>query len=173
MPTGMFTSKTQRQLQWSVMKPPVVGPMIELRPNTAPNRPARRPRCSGGKRSPITVKTVAKSTPPKTPWMPRKTISCVMSWERPHSADARTNPTMPRSRNGLRPKRSPSLPAMGVMVVEVTRYAVVTHARRSRPLRSATMRGIAVPTIVWSSAASSSASIVPAVARMILPLDRP
>ena len=62
---------------------------------------------------------------------------------------------------------------MGVMVVEVTRYAVVTHARRSRPLRSATMRGIAVPTIVWSSAASSSASIVPAVARMILPLDRP
>ena len=35
------------------------------------------------------------------------------------------------------------------------------------------MRGIAVPTIVWSSAASSSASIVPAVARMILPLDRP
>ena len=29
MPTGMFTSNTQRQLQWSVMKPPAVGPTIE------------------------------------------------------------------------------------------------------------------------------------------------
>src|SRR5438309_3676829 len=39
IPTGMLTSKTQRQLQWSVMNPPAVGPTIELRPNTPPKRP--------------------------------------------------------------------------------------------------------------------------------------
>jgi len=43
MPTGMFTSNTQRQLQWSVMKPPAVGPTMELRPKTAPKRPWARP----------------------------------------------------------------------------------------------------------------------------------
>ncbi len=75
MPTGMFTSNTQRQLKWSVMNPPVVGPTIEDSPNTPPNRPAVRPRWSGGKRSPMTVKTVANRTPPNRPWMPRKTIS--------------------------------------------------------------------------------------------------
>ena len=121
MPTGMFTSNTHLQLQWSVMKPPVVGPTIELRPKTAPKRPCARPRWSGGKRSPMTVKTVANSTPPNNPWMPRNTISWVMSCESPHSADAATKPIMPASRKGLRPNRSPSLPAIGVMVVDVTR----------------------------------------------------
>ena len=121
MPTGMFTSNTHRQLQWSVMKPPSVGPTIELRPNTAPKRPASLPRCSGGKRSPMTVNTVAKSTPPKRPWMPRNRISWVMSCDRPHRAEARTNPIIPASMKGLRPKRSPSLPAIGVIVVDVTR----------------------------------------------------
>jgi len=69
----------------------------------------------------MTVKTVANSTPPNNPWMPRNTISWVMSCESPHSADAATKPIMPASRKGLRPNRSPSLPAIGVMVVDVTR----------------------------------------------------
>src|SRR5437667_66941 len=64
MPTGMFTSNTHLQLQWSVMKPPVVGPTIELRPKTAPKRPCARPRWSGGKRSPMAVNAVAKRTAP-------------------------------------------------------------------------------------------------------------
>ena len=34
-------------------------------------------------------------------------------------------------------------------------------------------RGIAVPTMVWSSAARSSASMVPAVARMVRPRESP
>mgnify|MGYP003287969283 CR=1 FL=1 len=55
---------------------------------------------------------------------------------------------LPTSRNGLRPKRSPSLPAIGTVVVDATMYAVATHAKYSRPLSSATMRGSAVPTIV-------------------------
>src|ERR1700730_11183934 len=77
----MFTSNTHLQLQWSVMNPPAVGPTIEARPNTPPNNPCARARWAGAKRSPMTVKTVANSTPPKMPWMPRATISCVRSCE--------------------------------------------------------------------------------------------
>ena len=121
IPTGMFTSNTQRQLQWSVMNPPAVGPTMDARPNTAPKRPCARALCVGGKRSPMTVNTVAKSTPPKMPWMPRKTMSCVMSWASPQNAEAMTKPIIPTSKNGLRPNRSPSFPAIGVIVVDVTR----------------------------------------------------
>src|SRR6202158_4473102 len=64
MPTGMLTSKTQRQFQWSVIKPPAVGPTIDARPNTPPKRPWARPRALAEKRSPITENTVANRTPP-------------------------------------------------------------------------------------------------------------
>jgi len=69
----------------------------------------------------MTLNTVANSTPPKMPWMPRATMSCVMFWASPQNADAITKPIIPASRNGFRPNRSPSLPAIGVTVVEVTR----------------------------------------------------
>ncbi len=68
----------------------------------------------------MTVKTLAKSRPPKRPWTPRKMTSMSMSCEVPQSADASTNPTMPASRKGLRPNMSPSLPATGIVTVEVT-----------------------------------------------------
>ncbi len=71
--------------------------------------------------SPMTVNTVANSTPPKRPWMPRKRTSSTIFWEIPQRADAPTNPAMPASRNGLRPNMSPSLPATGTTVVEVSR----------------------------------------------------
>ena len=55
----------------------------------------------------------------------------------------------------LRPNRSPSLPASAVAIVSASRYAVTTQDRWVAPPRSPTMVGNAVPTIVWSSAASS------------------
>ena len=69
----------------------------------------------------MTAKTVAKRTPPKIPWMVRKMMSSVMFCERPQRAEATTKPTMPVSRNGFRPNRSPSLPATGTITVEATR----------------------------------------------------
>jgi hypothetical protein len=44
-----------------------------------------------------------------------------MSWASPQKAEAMTNPIIPASKKGLRPNRSPSFPAIGVIVVEVTR----------------------------------------------------
>ena len=67
-------------------------------------------------------------TPPNSPWIPRNATSSIMFWDWPQSAEARTKPIMPMRTNGLRPKRSPSLPAIGTITVEATRYAVVTHA---------------------------------------------
>src|SRR3982751_4982510 len=74
------------------------------------------------------------------------------------------NPTSPMVISGLRPNRSPSLPAIGITSVEVTRKAVVTQAYRSSPLRSARICGIAVPTMVPSSDTTRMAMPVPMVA---------
>jgi len=50
-----------------VRYPPIVGPMIEEIPNTPAKMPCILARVFGGKRSAMTVKTLAMSTPPKTP----------------------------------------------------------------------------------------------------------
>jgi hypothetical protein len=46
----------------------------------------------------------------------------------PHKALAIVNTATPRSRNGLRPYRSESLPTIGTTTVAVNMYAVVTAA---------------------------------------------
>ena len=62
------------------------------------------------------------------PWSPRKTISWVMSWLRPHSAELNTNMIELPSKKNLRPYMSDNLPEMGTTAVLVSRYAVVTQA---------------------------------------------
>jgi hypothetical protein len=44
-----------------------------------------------------------------------------MFWETPHSAEAPTKPIIPASMNGFRPNMSPSLPAIGTTIVDVSR----------------------------------------------------
>ena len=110
------------------MKPPAVGPMIDARPNTPPKTPCMRALVCGVKMSARTVNTEAKRTPPKRPCAPRKRISSVMFWLSPHNQLMAMNPAMPAMMKGLRPNRSPSLPAIGTVMVEVSRYAVVTQA---------------------------------------------
>jgi hypothetical protein len=48
------------------------------------------------------------------------------------------------------------------VTVLARRYAVITQEYCDRPPRSETIRGSAVATIVWSSAARNSATISPA-----------
>ena len=64
--------------------------------------------------------------------------------------------------NHFRPYISATAPANGTTVVEATMYEVVTQVNRSNPPRSDTIRGSAVPTIVWSRAARNMASVTPA-----------
>ena len=98
------------------------------RPKMPLKTPWMRPRSAGGKICEMTVKTVEVSTPPARPCAPRKTISWVISWLTPHSADVNTNSAEPPSRNILRPYRSDSLPEMGTTAVLLSKYAVVTQA---------------------------------------------
>jgi len=49
-------------------------------------------------------------------------------------------------------------------MTEASMYEVATHAYRSKPFNSATMRGIAVPTMVWSSATSIVTKAMPSIA---------
>ena len=63
--------------------------------------------------------------------------------------------------SGLRPWTSPSFPYSGTVTVEPSMYAVKTHEYWLIPPSSETTLGSAVATIVWSSAASSSATIRP------------
>src|SRR4029077_103369 len=104
--------------------------------------------------------------------MARKAISSVMDCENPDNQDPTMNPTMPTSMKGLRPNMSPSLPDTGMTTVEATRYAVVTHAYTESPLSSAMIRGIAVPTTVWSSATTRSVSMMPTVANAFWRVER-
>ena len=64
-------------------------------------------------------------------------------------------------KNHLRPYKSESLALTGIAIVEHNIYVVATHGYRLNPERLAMIRGSAVPTIVWSSAASNIVSISP------------
>src|SRR3990172_4531327 len=58
---------------------------------------------------------------------------------------------------------SVSLPTIGTAVVEASMKPVPTQLNSPKPPRSATMRGIDVPTTVWSMAEVKSPSSVPAM----------
>ena len=77
----------------------------------------------------------------------------------PHSAEPTRKITIAPRNRYLRPYWSPSLPQTCVVAVEASMYAVTTQDRWDRPPRSLTIVGSAVDTIVWSSAASSIASM--------------
>ena len=86
--------------------------------------------------------------PPPMPWIARKKISWFIDWLTPASTDPTRNTAIPPRKNAFRPYRSDSRPTIGTVVVDATRYAVVTHVNRSNPPRSAMIRGIAVLTTV-------------------------
>ena len=79
----------------------------------------------------------------------------------PQRAEPTRKITIATMKSGLRPWTSPSLPYRGTVTVEPSMYAVKTHVYCVIPPRSETTFGNAVATIVWSSAAKSSATISP------------
>src|SRR3990172_5028713 len=58
---------------------------------------------------------------------------------------------------------SVSLPTIGTVVVEASMKPVPTQLKRPKPPRSAMMRGMDVPTTVWSMAEVNNPSSVPAM----------
>ena len=80
-----------------------------------------RARSAGGYRSPIVASEIGTIAPAPRPWMPRKTISCHMSWLRPHSAEPARKMATPTNRTARRPNRSDSEPHAGIVTVIVSR----------------------------------------------------
>ena len=163
IPSGTLTKKTQRHERLSVMKPPRVGPMTEDMPNTPVRNPPYLPRSLGGKRSPMMIKERPIMAPAPIPCNPREIVSCVIVWLKPQRIEPITKILIPLVSNHLRPYKSLNLPVISTVTVDATRYAVITDVYRVNPPRSVMIRGMAVPTIVWSNEARKRASITPAI----------
>ncbi|SDP31692.1 hypothetical protein SAMN04487981_12036 [Streptomyces sp. cf386] len=110
--------------------------------------------------SAINAIAVTIRPPAPTPCIARQTISSVMLEARPHRNEPVMNTIAETWKTTLRPNMSPNLPTRTVATVSASRYDVTTHDMCSAPPRSDTIVGSAVPTIVWSSAASSIPSMI-------------
>jgi hypothetical protein len=71
--------------------------------------------------SPTTAIVITNKPPPPSPWIPRKTISSVMFWLIPQSAEPTRKMTIATCSTILRPYWSPSFPYTGPTTVEESR----------------------------------------------------
>ena len=141
--------------------PPSSGPPIMASDMTATKYPWKRPRSRGGTRSPMIAITLTISPPAPRPCTARNAISSAMLCDSPDSTEPTRKTAMANTNRFFRPYRSPSLPYSGVEMVVASVYAVTTQDRCSTPPSSPTIRGMAVPTTMLSSWASSIAMIKP------------
>ena len=86
-PIGTLTKKIQRQLALSRIRPPIVGPRIGASIAGTATMLMTRPMRLGPATSAIISWPIGRIMPPPTPWMTRKTISCVVELASPHSTD--------------------------------------------------------------------------------------
>jgi len=74
------------------------------------------------------VKARGRMPPAPRPWSTRKAMSCPMLCACPHSSEPVRNRPMATAYTGRRPSWSDSLPKMGTVVVEASRYPEKTQA---------------------------------------------
>ena len=77
--------------------------------------------------SPTMVKAIGWTAPAPRPWMARNTMSWIIDWLSPHSAEPPTNRATPARKIGLRPWASARDAKTGTVVVAVSRYAANTQ----------------------------------------------
>ena len=94
-PIGTAAKNSQRQPQWSVMKPPASGPATEVTPKTAPIRPWYFPRCRAGMMSPMIVCDRGMIVPIPSPWMARPSTSTQKLPANPLTIDPTMNTARP------------------------------------------------------------------------------
>ena len=109
---GRLTRKIQCQLACSISQPPATGPIAMPRPETAAHAPIAFGRSSGGKTAVMIDSVDGMMNAPPTPMRARVAISAsgeVTTAERP---EPRPKTARPNASARLRPKRSPSAPAV-------------------------------------------------------------
>lgn len=95
MLTGTFAKKSQRQLRWSVMKPPSTGPSRDESPKVAPIMPWYLPRSRGLMMSPMMACESGCMVPMPRPWTARATIRNQKFGGRPQSTEPARKTTIP------------------------------------------------------------------------------
>ncbi len=80
-----------------------MGPSASARPDTPAHRPIALARSWGGKVTVMIDSVPGMSRAAPTPWNARAAISCVVLWDRPHSAEASVKITRPARKIFLRP----------------------------------------------------------------------
>ena len=94
MPTGTLMRNTQCQLEYSVMKPPSVGPSTGPTTTTTAKAANAMPRLAGGKVSARIDCSTGASPPPPIPWNSRASTSVVRLGETPHRNELTVNSAM-------------------------------------------------------------------------------
>ena len=94
MPTGTLMKKIQRQVDWSVMKPPSVGPRTGATTVATAVTPNAAARLAGGNVSRMIDCWFGCRPPPKKPCSSRKTISSPRLVDIPHRNEQTVNMVM-------------------------------------------------------------------------------
>ncbi len=163
---GTFTRNTDPHAKCSSSRPPPSGPITIPRPATPAQMPIARARSLPENVFVRIDSVVGKMNAPPIPMSPRATISISGEVERDASAENVPNMTRPVVSAFLRPKRSPSAPAVRSMPANTIVYESMIHcscdpsAPRSRTIDgSATLR-IVLSTLMTTSERQSTASVI-------------
>jgi hypothetical protein len=120
-PNGRLIQKIHGHPTLWTTSPPTSGPTIDEIPQMLEIHPWMRPRSSSEYRSPASVTVIGCTAPAPRPWRKRNATSAPIERASPHSTDPARNTTMPAMNTGLRPRRSESLPKMGMVTACISR----------------------------------------------------
>ena len=105
----------------------------------------------------MVILTRVTMPPPPMPWMARDAISIPMLTLSAHSSEPTQKTATANKRIGLRPQMALNLPQDGTATALASRYALPTHVYPSGDRNSPIIVGMAVVTMVTSSAARNTA----------------
>ena len=111
--TGTLIRKTEPHQKWESNHPPAIGPMAIPRPVVPDQIPMARACSEGSRNTSVMIDSVAgmmQAAP--TPMIARAEINVVTESEKAEYAEPNAKMISPARRSRLRPKRSPTLPAM-------------------------------------------------------------
>ncbi len=111
-PIGTLTKKIHSQPKFSVITPPISGPIATAPPTVAPQTPKAVARSLPWNSCPISASEVANMPAPPTPCRPRQRLSRVASSLIPQRNEATVKIAKPIVKTRRRPSRSPRLPAV-------------------------------------------------------------
>ncbi len=112
-PIGRLIQNMLSQPAVWTSSPPMIGPSATAVPATPPHTPMARVRCLGSANSSaVTASDSGTIAAANTPWPPRAAISIPGLGASAQATEQAVKPAVPVSRVALRPKRSPTDPAV-------------------------------------------------------------